>query len=175
MPTLDLDFLRTRPASPWLRWLLLAIALGFAADVGFAYYSVRTRMADNEHALARIRPAADGAADAAARRSPPSAEEVKIARETMQRLALPWDKLFRALEAAASDKVALLSVEPDARTGAVLISGEAAEYRSALEYVSLLGRGGALERPHLVRHEQLDNAGAKSVRFVVSAAWSTEP
>lgn len=174
MPTLDLDFLRTRPASPWLRWLLLAIALGFAADVGFSYYVVHARSAQNEEALARTRRAVDGTAHAAASLRPPTADEIKIARETMRSLTTPWGKLFRALESAASDRVALLAIEPDARSGTVLISGEAADYEAALAYVSALGTSSALKRPHLVRHEEVQNASVKAVRFAISAAWGME-
>ena len=39
-------------------------------------------------------------------------QEVAAARETVQRLSLPWDELFSALESAASDKVALPRSSP---------------------------------------------------------------
>lgn len=175
MHTLDLDFLRTRPASPWLRWLLLAIALGFAADVGFSYYFVHVRTAQNEEALARTRRAVDGAAHAAATLRPPTADEIRIGRETMRSLTTPWDKLFRALESAANERVALLAIEPDARSGTVLISGEATNYEATLAYVSALAANATLKRPHLVRHEEVQNASLKAVRFAISAAWGTEP
>lgn len=174
MPALDLDFLRTRPASPWVRWVLLAIALGFVADIGFAYHRVQSRMADNEGALAHVQRVAENTADVPAKRRAPTADDIRVARETMQRLTMPWDALFRALETAASEKVALLAIEPDARSGTVVISGEAADYRAVLDYVSLLGRSDTLKRPHLVRHEEVENASPKTVRFSVSAAWSSE-
>jgi len=174
MPHLDLDFLRARPTSPWIRWVLLAIALGFAAEVGLAYYGARTRIARNEEALAQLQRASDGAANAASSMRPPSPEEIKVARDTIQRLSTPWDQLFRALESAASNKVALLAIEPDARSGTVLISGEAADYRAVLDYIAALNASGTLERPHLVRHERQQNDPQKAVRFAVSAGWSND-
>ena len=61
-------------------------------------------------------------------------------RETVQRLSLPWDQLFSALESAASDKVALAAIEPDPRAGTVTISGDGKDYLAALSYVLNLSR-----------------------------------
>ena len=61
-------------------------------------------------------------------------------RETVQRLSLPWDELFSALESAASDKVALAGIEPDPRNGTVTISGDSKDYLAALSYVLNLSR-----------------------------------
>ena len=172
MPTMDLDFLKTRPTAPWIRWILVTICFAFAADVGVSYYRIRHRIAQNEAGLAELRRTADGAASAALTMRAPTAEETQVARDTIPRLAMPWDKLFRALESAASGQVALLAIDPQAKSGTVLISGEAADYRAALDYVSELGRTGALDRPHLVRHERNPNGPLKPVRFSISASWS---
>ncbi|HEX6004992.1 MAG TPA: PilN domain-containing protein [Burkholderiales bacterium] len=172
MQNLDLDFLRTRPESPWIRWVLLAAALAFTADLAASYSNAHNRLVRSEETLLALRHGPDGAISAplpASRTADP--DEIKIARDTVQRLSTPWDKLFRALESSANDKVALLSIDPEARTGTVLISGEAADYRAALEYVSQLGRAGALERPHLVHHERSTRGPGEHVRFTVSAAW----
>ena len=91
-------------------------------------------------------------------------------RETVQRLSLPWGELFSALESAASDKVALAGIEPDAKTGTVTITGDGKDYLAALSYVLNLSRTEGLERVQLVRHEQKN----EGVSFAVSAAWSTK-
>ena len=90
-----------------------------------------------------------------------------------QRLSLPWDQLFRALESAASDKVALAAIEPDPRAGTVTISGDGKDYLAALSYVLNLSRTEGLERVQLVRHEQ-KNEGGGAVSFAVSAAWGAK-
>lgn len=172
MSKLDLDFMRMRPASPWLRWALFAIALAFAADFGISFYSVRHRIAQNEENLAELKRGADGAANAALAMRAPSPEEIRVARDTVQRLAMPWDSLFRALESTASDKVALLAIDPEAKSGTVVISGEATDYGAALDYVARLGRSGALDRPHLVRHEIARDEAQNPVKFSISANWS---
>ena len=76
-------------------------------------------------------------------------------RDTVQRLALPWDELFSALESAASDKVALAGDRARHRkAGTVTISGDGKDYLAALSYVLNLSRTEGLERVQLVRHEQ---------------------
>ena len=54
MSKLDLDFLKTGPASPWLRWLLLALALGFVTDLGVSSHTLRHRMAQPESVLGEL-------------------------------------------------------------------------------------------------------------------------
>lgn len=171
MQKLDLDFHRTRPASPWARWLLLALVLAFMADVGVSYYGARHTLAQNEERLGQLGRSSDGATKAALTNRAPSTEEVRVARDTIQRLAMPWDSLFSALEATASDKVALLAIEPQPGSGTVLISGEAVDYRAALDYVSQLGRAETLDHPHLIRHELHQNDPQQPVAFSISASW----
>lgn len=172
MHRLDLDFRRTRPASPWARWMLLALALAFMADLAVSYYGVRQAIAQNQERLVRLGRSMDGANRGALTSRAPSAEEIRLARDTIQRLATPWDDLFGALEATASSKVALLAIEPDPKSGTVLISGEATDYPAALDYVAQLGRAPILERAHLIRHERQQDGPQQPVTFSVSAAWS---
>jgi len=99
-----------------------------------------------------------------------SPQEVAAVRETVQRLTLPWDDLFAAIESVASDKVALAAIEPDPRNGTVTISGDSKDYLAALSYVLNLSHSEGLDRVQMVRHEQKN----EGVSFAVSAAWSAK-
>ena len=171
MQNLDLDFRKIRPASLWTRWVLLALAVLFTADVGVSYYGIRSTIAQNQTRLAQLGRSTDGATKAVLTARVPSADEIRVARETVQRLAMPWDNLFSALEATASDKVALLAIEPEPRSGTVLISGEATDYRATLDYVSQLGRAETLDQAHLVRHERRQDDPQQPLTFSISASW----
>src|SRR5574339_309448 len=94
---LDIDFCATRRASPWLGRGLLAIALVVCLDAGLSYYELRKVVGANETRVARRAPAATAKV---------SAQEVAAVRDTVQRIGMPWDGLFVALEAAATDQVA---------------------------------------------------------------------
>ena len=165
MQQLQIDFSGKRGGSPWLGRVLLALATCVALDAAWSYHAARSTLSENQARVAKRTPG--GAAPKA------TPQEVAAVRETVQRLALPWDELFQALESAASDKVALAAIEPDARAGTVTISGDGKDYLAALSYVLNLSRTEGLERVQLVRHEQ-KNEGNGAVSFAVSAAWSAK-
>ena len=169
MQALELDFCRTRRAPRWIAPLLLAVAAAFAGDVAFSYVKARETLAARETELAKRGPRSHRAAPKAA----VAAEEIAAARETVQRLSTPWDQLFGALESAASERVALLAIEPDPKAGTVVISGDGKDYLAALTYVLNLSRAEALTQVHLARHEVRQNDPHKPVHFSVSAAWGT--
>ena len=166
MQEIKLDFCRSRAAPRWIAPALLALAVAFAGDVAFSFLATARNISKSEKALARL----DPRAFKAPRKVAP--EELAAARETMQRLATPWDKLFSALESAASDQVALLSIQPDPKAGTVTINGDSKDYLAALTYVLNLSRAESLSHVQLARHEVKQNDPQKTVGFSVSAAWS---
>lgn len=165
MQRLELDFRRRRPASPWTGRVLLALAVAFASDVALSYKSVRASLDSSEARIAAARPRA-------APQKKVSPEEVALARDTVQRLGMPWHELFGALESAANEQVALLGIEPDPKAGTVVISGDSKDYLAALTYVLNLSQAEVLSRVQLVRHEAKANDPSGAVSFAVSAAWS---
>jgi hypothetical protein len=165
MQALELDFRARRRPPRWVAPLLLAVAVAFAGDVVYSFARERSKLSHNEIALARLEPHGHPAKAA-------PADEVAAARETVQRLSTPWAKLFAALESAASEKVALLSIEPDPKAGTVVISGDSKDYLAALTYVLNLSRADALSRVQLAHHEVKSHDPQHPVAFSVSAAWS---
>ncbi|HEX6266468.1 MAG TPA: PilN domain-containing protein [Burkholderiales bacterium] len=163
MQRLELDFGR-RAGSPWVGRVLLAVAVAFAADVGFSYYEIRAAADSAKAALSK-------APRAAPARNVP-AEELAAVRESVERIGMPWDRLFAALEAAASEDIALSGIEPDPKAGTVVISGNGKDYLAALTYVLGLRRQEALREVQLVRHEASSGDPHGPVSFAVSAGWS---
>lgn len=166
MKRLEVNFVGRGRASSWAGPVLLALAAAFGIDVALSYKDSRTALQANEAKLAQGQ---------ARRGAPPrtiSAEELTAVRETVDRLAMPWNTLFGALESAASDQVALLGIEPDPKAGTVLISGDSKDYLSALTYVLNLSRVESLGRVQLVRHETKAQDPQAPVSFSVSAAWN---
>ncbi|HEU5176653.1 MAG TPA: PilN domain-containing protein [Burkholderiales bacterium] len=162
MQALRINFGESRRRAPWIGRVMLAGAALVAIDAGVSYHSAQTTLAENQARLAQRTPVRN-----APKASP---QEVAAARETVERLALPWDDLFSAIESAASDKVALAAIEPDPRNGTVTISGDSKDYLAALSYVLNLSNTDGLARVQLVRHEQKN----EGVSFAVSAAWSAK-
>jgi hypothetical protein len=163
MKRIDLDFV-ARSRSPWAGRVLLAVAVAFSADVALSYRQAQ-RVLEATEALA-------SRSEARAPQRRASADEVAQVRETLARLSLPWDKLFGALESAASERVALLAVEPDSKTGTVTISGDSKDYLAALGYVLELSHSDSLSKVQLVRHEMKANDPQRPVAFTVTARWN---
>jgi hypothetical protein len=158
---LELDFVARRRASPWVGRVLLAAALTVSADMGLQFYDLQKINSGYQVEFAKVGPRSGRVI------KPASAEEVAAARETVQRLSLPWTRLFAAIESAASEQVALTAIEPDPKTGTVKISGDSKDYLAALTYVLNLSRAEGLSSVQLVRHEMRQG----SVGFTVSASW----
>jgi hypothetical protein len=160
MQRLDLDFVRSRRGSRRAGYVLLALAIAVTGDMAFRFSALRNSVEKAEQAVARSTP----------RRGAPQAgaDELALARDTLTRLAMPWTRLFGALEGAASEDVALLSIEPDPKSGTVKISGDSKDYLAALSYVMNLSKSDALSHVQLVRHEARQDA----VGFQITAAWN---
>jgi hypothetical protein len=165
MNRLQIDFTGRGARSPWARRILVVLALALSVDLAYSYRALRSTIAESEAKIAQGR-----SAPAPARLVAP--EELAAVRETVERLAMPWDRLFDALEAAATEDVALLGIEPDPKAGTVQISGDSKNYLAALTYVLNLSRAEALSRVQLVRHEAKPNDAQAAVGFTVSAAWT---
>ena len=165
MRKLEINFVGRGRRSPRAARILLVAALAVCLDLGLSYRELRA-----SQALLETRLGQDAPVQAAARNV--SAEEVAAVRETVDRLAMPWNRLFAALESAASDQVALLGMEPDPKAGTVVISGDSKDYLAALTYVLNLERNEALDRVQLVRHEVKADDPQAPVSFAVSARWS---
>lgn len=165
MKRLHIDFSGRARRSPWAARVLLAAAAAVCLDMGLSYRELRASLAQHEAILGAPVPVQAPVRGV-------SAEEIAAARETVERLATPWNRLFGALESAASDQVALLGLEPDPRAGTVVISGDSKDYLAALSYVLNLERNEALNRVQLVRHEVKANDAQAAVSFAVSARWS---
>src|SRR6266581_4345250 len=93
MQRIELDFVRRAPRSRWAGRVLLAVALGVTGDMAFTFGQLDRAVKSNEAVVARAQPRKP-----VANASP---EELALARDTVERLGLPWTKLFAALEAAA--------------------------------------------------------------------------
>ena len=98
-------------------------------------------------------------------------QEVLRANEVIDQLALPWEPLFHAIEAAATERVVLLGIAPDAKTGTVQITAETFDAQAMFEYLERLAGQGELSRVYLLQHQLEHTAVARPLRFTVAASW----
>lgn len=89
----------------------------------------------------------------------------------LNKLNMPWDKLFTVLEKATDDDVALASLKPDPGRGLVRIGGEARNLYAMLTYAKRLQDAKYFSEVSLVGHEIDPKGGDKPVHFQLQAKW----
>jgi Tfp pilus assembly protein PilN len=174
MRAIHLDFLQ--PARRGGNGVVL-LALGVAA--AFAVVALQDGLKDEagllESQVAKLERRVRGAAPVSVQIDEPLRQEILRANEVIDQLALPWDGLFRAVEGAASDRVVLRGIAPDARAGTVQISAETADVDAMFDYVRRLEQQSGLSKVYLLQHQRERRNTARPIHFLVSASWMQRP
>src|SRR5262245_64630736 len=133
MRPIRIDFSRDSEAPSAAGVTLLRLGLAAAVVSAACYVTVsgeidrlEARAGDTRSAAARKMPERLTESPGDAREMQ---QEIRNANQVVQQMTLPWDRLFKELETAASKEIALLSVQPDASSRQVRISGEAKNFR----------------------------------------------
>jgi len=170
---IQLDFLPAGSVSRVGAWLLVAGALAAVValleyrQVGGQVHARATELEELRSMSRRTRPAMEASeAD-----SPEVREQIKKANAVLGQLNVPWSELFAAIEAAQNDDVALLQVQPDARTHTVQLGGAARDLSAVLDYMTRLERTEDLQDVLLVSHEMKLREPGRPVEFVLNARW----
>jgi Tfp pilus assembly protein PilN len=173
-PRLELDYVVPPRRSLWLGLLLLAIALGVAADL-IARFSAardeRSRIEATQGLLNTERPAAKPVAVPVERLD----EQIKAAEATVRQLTLPWATLIEVLENATTPDVAVLQVQPEAQQRLLRLTAEARNQKAMLLYMRKLADSNALEDVHLVNHQVQNDDPQKPLQFSAQATIKVTP
>lgn len=103
--------------------------------------------------------------------TPVKAEAINRA---IRQMNLPWDSLFSEIEMKLTDRVSLLSLEPEASTRLLRIQGEAKSAEDMLDFVSSLDDQKFFHRATLIRHEINESDRNRPIRFVAEVLWQPE-
>jgi Tfp pilus assembly protein PilN len=174
MQRLDLDFRRKREASRWLGLALLAAGAAAAATGLWHHQALEQEALTVEREIARLEKTSRPVARAPTREERDFGPELKRAEQVVRQLALPWDRLFQAVEAASSKNVALLSVQPDSSRHEVRIYAEAKNFSAMLGYIERLQAGDWLKQVRLENHQVREQDPERPVRFTLTASWGKD-
>jgi hypothetical protein len=163
---LQLDFIQPPRRPVWLGLLLLAIALGVAAELVL-------RWQDTRGELRRIE-AANNLLNGERPRAKPVPverldEHLKSAEAVVRNLTLPWASLIETLESTTTPDVAVLQIQPDAQQGLLRISGEARNQGAMWQYVRSLSAAQSLQEVHLLNHQVQQEDPQKPLQFSLQA------
>lgn len=171
MRDLGLDFQPRRPGL--LPLVLLLVGAVLVADAGFELKQL-DRQADD---LAALVQQAQRRSDRLARDGKPgatphlSAEQDKALRQAAAAIAIDWDALYRHIDQATREDVALLAIVPNVAGRSLQISGEARNLPAALAFVEAL-RQPPLAQATLLSHKIRSEDGQRPVVFEISATWN---
>lgn len=98
--------------------------------------------------------------------------EYKALRAVNDSLQIPWAALFRAVDTLSGDDVALLSLEPDPKSGTLRVSGEGRNFASVLACVERARARPEFENVYLASHQFVERQAIRSVHFVIHARWN---
>jgi Tfp pilus assembly protein PilN len=178
MRRLRIDFLRSpgAPSATGIAFLLVG-ALSSTMSVSW-YVSVLGEVEQLETSVSemkRMSRRVPGRMTESPRDARETQQEIRIANQVVQQMTLPWDRLFRELETAATKEVALLAVQPDVSSRQVRISGEAKSFKAMLDYSRRLEQTDMLGEVVLLGHEVRSQDPQRPVAFSLSAGWSDRP
>lgn len=154
----------------------LALGAALIATAGLATYAFQ--LADAAAQLqAQVLARQDRAMRAAPRVAPVHADPAAVAddREAARirsELALPWERMFDAIESAASPDISLLLLTPAPARAQLTLGGEARNMAALLAFLKRLQGSGGYARAYLREHH-IDPADAQqAVRFSIELKWN---
>ncbi len=174
-PMLHIDFASAKPGPRHAaRWLVL---LGAVALLGVTWPWIEAGRRQSDLARSLIRAEEQRAALAAPLPDSRNVDPKQKAREralvdATRGLSTPWADLFAALEAAPSDAVALLSIEPSVANHSVRLSAEARDPKAMFAYLAALQHDVRLSQVVLVTHQVQAQSPGTPVRFQIQALWA---
>ena len=171
MRALDLDFVLPAGRSRLGRLPLLAAAAVTVAAVVLWRAELQDETQALQSRLARLEQRARNRTPAATQIDKPVEQEIRRANDVIEQIALPWDRLFRAVEGAAVARVMLLGIAPDAKSGTVQISAETADAEAMFDYVRRLGQQKELANVYLLQHQFARQNATRPLQFLVTASW----
>jgi hypothetical protein len=168
MDALRLDLVETSGRRRGAGVLLLAAGAVAVFLVAYRHADLQGKAQTLESRVSHLERQATGLGTVDTRSAESTGQEIQRANEVIDQLALPWDRLFRAVEGVAVGQVTLLGIAPDARTGTVQIRAETADSEAMFAYVQRLEKQSELADVYLLEHQR-EKRGP--LRFVVTASW----
>ena len=175
MTRLFLDYQDNVKFGSWAGVLVLLVAVLMLFLAGDYYQGMTEKIRDLEVKSGLAAKSAGRTTAGSQREMDDLALEIKHANEVLNRITMPWDKLFQAVEWSADKDVALLAMEPDEGKHEVKIRGEAKNIEEVLSYIRHLSEQEIFSSVYLQSHQVQQQNAQRPVRFALVAAWKVTP
>jgi len=174
MRALNLDYVSSR--TPSLQGLLVVlIALITMASAWQFYQQLQQQSKLLDQQLRHVRELSGvkiSEIPAQKKSSPELQAQIEQAKKMADFLLVPWSQVFAGLEAAVMDDAAVLAIEPDSKKRQLKITVEAKNQDVMFAYIQRLEATPQLSNVYLLKHEIMEDADQKPIRFVVVAKWT---
>lgn len=173
MPNIALDF---QPRRPGVLPLILLCASGvLCADAWLEVRSSNEHLDDLQAQIAQAQRRAQrlvvATHDAAQREATLPTEQSKALRQAAAAIRIDWEALYRHIDQATQEDIALLAVIPNAARKTLHISGEARSMQAALDFIEALRRP-PLSQVSLLSHKIKADDPQHPIIFEIAATWS---
>jgi hypothetical protein len=174
MRNFALDFQPRRPGV--LPLILLCAGCLLCADAWLGVRNRNEQLDDLQERIAQAQRLAQRLAvasrDAAQREATLPAEQNKALRQAAAAIRIDWEALYRHIDQATLEDIALLAVIPNAAKKTLQISGEARSMQVALKFIEALRRQ-PLSQVSLLSHKVKADDPQHPIVFEIAATWST--
>lgn len=150
----------------------MLFALLYISAVAYSYFNLKSALHDAASELLAKSVLKQQAPEIKPSYEPTDVQhEMAFARNTIERMSLPWEALFKALDDARTREVSLLSVDPHTDTNTVQISAQATDLPAMLTYLSHLQDSRVFQNVSLAHHEISKDRPRQPVLFTIVATW----
>jgi hypothetical protein len=157
--------LRPRVRRPIFGWTALACTFFIFLIVAAAGHRQRVRNSERAELQARRATASAESARLRPAARPVSADETKQTEALWEERAFPWEGVFEAIEAAASEDIELLDFSPDKQHKRFVLRGEARDHAALLAYLGALSSQPRLRNVYVSRRNIVERDKLVTIEF----------
>lgn len=165
-----LDFVRQGPGL--LPVVLLLAGVWLAVDAGLDARHLGRQQEELDAQIRFMQQRAERLAERGKQSEPSlNAEQDKVLRQAAAALGVDWEALYRHIDKATREDVALLAIVPSEAGRSVQITGEARNLGAVLSFVEALRRP-PVTRAILLSHKTKTDDAQRPVVFEINATWN---
>ncbi|MDO8653455.1 MAG: hypothetical protein Q7R66_14810 [Undibacterium sp.] len=164
---------RTLSQTKFPDWLIAGVGISLCVSAAIAVFQQRDREQIQQMRQMQQRQTLKehGSATLPVVKTAISLTQANAVNHAVLQLNLPWQDLQNSLEAATTSKVALLTLEPDAKSRTLKVSAEAKNSDDMLLYIEQLKQQIFFSSVVLVKHETNELDANKPLRFQLDVQW----
>ena len=170
---LDLEFIQ-KPVFSHISisgFLILMVSIWFAIFTWQTYQQQQVKLAEMITNLQQINQQLPKQEKIKPVVAPISSKQLMQLTEDFNLLATPWNELLDSIEQSDMPDIALLGLDPSVKKQQVILTGEAKNLATILQYINKLAQQATLSQVYLQKHKVNETSNEKPVSFSIVAKW----